>query len=235
MDHRGHGRTSAKADPADLRDWQPFSLDLERFFEFLGGDVIAAGHSMGAVASLLLAVRRPYLVKALILIEPTILPFSWMWWWYLAKKACLARFVPIAFRAGRRRPVWPDMRTISEGYSRKAPFQRWKAGFLEGYLEGGIEAADGGMVRLSCDPVWESRVFATCPHDVWRYVPILSQPVIVIHGEASDTFLPAAATRFRKSAPHASMLCISGTGHFVPMERPQEVADAIDAFSETIK
>jgi len=235
MDHRGHGRTSAEADPAGLRNWHTFSLDLERFFEFLGGHVIAAGHSMGAVASLLLAVKRPDLVKALILIDPTILPFSWMWWWYLAKKTGLARFVPIAFRAGRRRPVWPDKRTISEVYSRKASFQRWKEGFLEGYLEGGIVATDGGMVRLSCAPAWESRIFATCPHEVWRYIPIVSQPVMVIHGEMSDTFLPPAAARFRKSASHSSMLCIKGTGHFVPMERPQEVADAVRVFCGGLK
>jgi pimeloyl-ACP methyl ester carboxylesterase len=189
---------------------------------------------MGAVASLLLAVKRPDLVKALILIDPTILPFSWMWWWYLAKKTGLSRFVPISFRAGRRRPVWSDMRTISDAYSKKGSFRRWKDGFLEGYLEGGTYATEGGMIRLSCSPAWESRIFATCPHDVWRYVPLLRQPVLVIHGETSDTFLAAAARRFRKSSPHAYMLCIKGTGHFVPMERPQEVADAIRDFSGDI-
>ena len=68
-------------------------------FASLGGPIIALGHSRGGTASLLLAAKYPDLVRALILIDPTILPFSWMWWWYLAKKTGAARFVPIAYRA----------------------------------------------------------------------------------------------------------------------------------------
>lgn len=103
MDDRGHGRTRAEADARKLRNWDIFAEDLERFFEHLGEPVIAMGHSRGAMVSLLVAVKRPDLVRALILIDPTILPLSWMWWWFLAKKTGLSRFVPIAVRATKRR------------------------------------------------------------------------------------------------------------------------------------
>jgi pimeloyl-ACP methyl ester carboxylesterase len=230
LDQRGHGKTSAHADPASLRDWKIFRDDLEAFFQALGGEVIAAGHSMGAVASMLLAVKRPDLVKALILIDPTILPYSWMWWWYLAKKTGLARFVPIAYRAARRNPVWPDRETILNIYRRKGSFSLWEKGFLETYVEGGTVDDPSGGVRLACSPAWEARIFATCPHDIWRYVPLVRQPVLVIYGGKSDTFLPSAARRFKKLSPDAEMVCLQGCGHFVPMERPLEAALGIERF-----
>jgi pimeloyl-ACP methyl ester carboxylesterase len=101
-DDRGHGRTQAPADPQMLRNWDIFVDDLERFIESLGKPVIAMGHSRGATVSLLLAVKRPDLIRALVLIDPTILPFSWMWWWYVFKLTGLTRFVPIVATAAKR-------------------------------------------------------------------------------------------------------------------------------------
>ena len=111
MDDRGHGKTSVPANPAELGDWNVFAEDLEQLLNHLPKPVIAMGHSRGAVASLLLAIRRPDLVRALILIDPTILPFAWMWWWYLAKKCGLARWMPIVATAAKRRNTWPDRKT----------------------------------------------------------------------------------------------------------------------------
>jgi pimeloyl-ACP methyl ester carboxylesterase len=71
MDDRGHGRAQVPADPRSLKDWDVFAKDQEQFFEHLGGPVIAMGHSRGGVASLLLTVRRPDLIDALILLDPT--------------------------------------------------------------------------------------------------------------------------------------------------------------------
>jgi pimeloyl-ACP methyl ester carboxylesterase len=105
MDDRGHGMTKAPANPHKLKNWDIFVKDLEPFFEHLGEPVIAMGHSRGAAVSLLLAVKRPELIRALVLIDPTILPLSWMWWWYLAQKTGLARLVPIVATAARRRSV----------------------------------------------------------------------------------------------------------------------------------
>ena len=49
MDDRGHGTTTAPADPGRLKNWDVFVNDLERFFEHLDEPVIAMGHSRGAV------------------------------------------------------------------------------------------------------------------------------------------------------------------------------------------
>jgi pimeloyl-ACP methyl ester carboxylesterase len=230
LDDRGHGKTAVPADPARLKNWEVFADDLAFFFESLREPVIAMGHSRGATASLLLAVKRPELIRALVLIDPTILPFSWMWWWYLAKKTGAAKRVPIAATAARRRWVWPDRESILNSYRDKTVFNRWQKGFLEAYIEAGTEMTADGKIRLCCAPAWESRCFAVCPHDVWRYIPRLKQPTLVLYGARSDTFRASAARRFTAKVPAAVMVSLEGTGHFVPMERPAETAETIIAF-----
>lgn len=233
MDDRGHGLTRAPADPRRLRDWGVFVTDLERFVERRGEPVVAMGHSRGATVSMLLAVKRPDLVRALVLIDPTILPLSWMWWWRLAKRTGLARRVPIVAVAARRRRAWPDGAALLAAYRSKPVFQSWGEGFLEAYVAGGTQEGEDRQVRLLCDPAWESQCFAACPHDVWRHIPRLKMPVLVVYGAESDTFLPAAARRFSREVPHAAMVALADTGHFVPMQRPRETAQGVIGFLET--
>ena len=230
MDDRGHGQTTAAANPATLNDWNVFVDDLAHFFENLNEPVIAIGHSRGATVSLLLAIQRPELIRALVLIDPTILPFSWMWWWYLAKKTGTAKRVPIVATAARRKRIWPDRRTMLDAYRSKAVFRSWQDGFLEAYVASGTQETPDGNIQLCCAPAWESRCFAVCPHDVWRHIPRLKHPPLVIYGAASDTFLAPAARRFKSKVPSAKMVPLEGTGHFVPMDRPDDTAEIIIQF-----
>jgi len=230
MDDRGHGRTRAPAILQKLKNWDIFVDDLERFVEYLGEPVIAMGHSRGATVSLLLAIKRPDLIRALILIDPTILPFSWMWWWYMAKLTGIARLVPIVATAAKRRSVWPDQKSMLEAYRAKTVFQTWQDGFLEAYVREGTEETGHETIRLCCDPAWESKCFAVCPHDIWRYIPRLQKPVLVLYGAESDTFLASAAKRFKAKAPGVALRCFKDTGHFVPMQRPDQTAEVIAGF-----
>lgn len=230
MDHRGHGKTRAPADPRKLKNWNIFVADLERFVEFLQEPVIAIGHSLGGTVSLLLAVKRPDLVRALILLDPTILPFSWMWWWFLAKKTGMAKRVPIAARAVRRKRVWPDRETVLKAYRSKGSFKLWQDGFLEAYLDHGMDPGGNGSIRLRCNPAWESRCFSACPHDIWQDIPKIKCPTLVLYGKDSDTFLAPAAKRFKKNYPPAVLNGFPKTSHFVPMERPEETREAVLRF-----
>jgi len=227
MDDRGHGGTKAPANPRELKNWDLFVDDLEHFVENLGESVIAMGHSRGATVSLLLAIKRPDLIRALILIDPTILPFSWMWWWYIAKLTGLARFVPIIATAAKRRREWPDRESMLEAYQAKPVFQTWQDGFLDAYIRNGTEETGNETIRLSCNPAWESKCFAACSHDIWRYIPRLQKPALVLYGSKSDTFLASAAKRFEAKVPGTAFRCFKDAGHFVPMEKPDGTAEAI--------
>lgn len=230
LDARGHGKTRAAADPRELKNWNIFVEDLERFVEFIQEPIIAIGHSLGGTVSLLLAVKRPDLVRALILLDPTILPYSWMWWWSLAKRTGLSKHVPIAARAVRRKRAWPDHETVLRAYRSKGSFKDWKDGFLEAYIAHGMESNGNGAIHLCCDPAWEARCFSVCPHDVWPKIPKIKCPTLVLYGKESDTFLAPAADRFRKNFPLAVLEGFPQTSHFVPMERPEETHEAILGF-----
>jgi len=232
MDDRGHGKTKAKSIPRKLKDWNIFVEDLEHFLEHLCEPVIGMGHSRGGVATLLLAIKRPDLIRALILIDPTILPPSWMWKWQIAKMIGIARFVPIAARAAKRKRIWIDKETLLNAYKGKGMFKTWGDGFLEAYIADGTEETSLGTIQLMCSPAWESKCFSTCPHDVWRFIPQLQQPTLVIYGSESDTFLPEAVARFKSDVPHADLKCIENASHFVPMEQPDETVAAIISFLE---
>ena len=230
MDDRGHGQTRAAADPVHLTNWDIFVTDLEHFLARQSAPVVAMGHSRGGVVSLLLALKRPDLIRALILIDPTILPPSWTWFWLLAKKIGIARFIPIAARAAKRKSDWPDRATLLSVYRKKGMFRSWQDGFLSGYIQDGTAQTDTGTLRLTCTPAWESKCFAACPHDTWRSISQIQQPTLVLYGAESDTFLAPAVKRFQAEVPHAQLQCFQKTGHFVPMEEPDETCQAITTF-----
>ena len=230
MDDRGHGKTAAAADPSRLDGWGVFARDMERFFDCFDTPLIAMGHSRGAVSSLRLAYIRPELVKALVLVDPTILPKYTMAYIYFLKKTGLIRYIPIAARAAKRRAVWPDLDTVHTAYQEKRMFRTWDPECLDGYLSDGTQARDDGQIQLSCTPAWESRCFSVYPHDLWRFIPRIQQPVLVVYGGRSDTFSKRSAQQLQNALPRARFLCFKENGHFVPMEKPAEVARAILAF-----
>jgi pimeloyl-ACP methyl ester carboxylesterase len=68
VDLRGHGRSSA---PETGYRPEVFADDLARFLDLLGIDqVVAFGHSMGAMVVSALAVERPERVRALVCVDP---------------------------------------------------------------------------------------------------------------------------------------------------------------------
>jgi pimeloyl-ACP methyl ester carboxylesterase len=232
MDDRGHGTTTALADPAKLKNWDVFVNDLERFFEHLNEPVIAMGHSRGAVTSMMVAIKRPDLVRAVILIDPTILAPSLNLLLLMTQKVKLTGLIPIVSGAAHRRSVWPDRQTILDAYRAKPSFSSWKDGFLEGYVGHCTKNTEGGKISLCCEPAWEAQSFAVCPTDVWRVLPRLKVPTLVLYGSQSDVFLSSAARKFRRKVPHAVLKRFEQTSHFVPMERPDETAGAILRFLE---
>ena len=230
MDDRGHGATSAAADPTKLLNWNIFAEDLELFVENLSEPVIAVGHSRGAISSLKLAINRPEMVKALVLIDPIILPSRWNWFLYLAKKTGLIKLIPIVHGAAIRRRMWDNRMSMLSAYRKKTPFKNWQPGFLENYVVYGTKDTDEGFIELACDPAWESRCFAVCPHDTWRLVSLLRHPTLVIYGSESDVFLTSTGTRLKAMLPFVETCRFQNTSHFVPMERPDECGEAILRF-----
>ena len=214
--------------PEEAPTWHPLADDLIHAFDRLGWrGVVGVGHSMGGVTTLWAAVRRPELFRAVVLIDPVILPPGWLWLVRLARLLGLRHRLPLVQGALRRRRTWPSRHVCFELYRRHPFFANWPDESLWAYVRAGTREREDGQVELVYPPEWEAHIFATTPTDVWRAVPRLRLPALVIRGEYSDTFRPQSQARMEHLLPQARFVVIPEAGHLVPMERPEEVAAAI--------
>jgi pimeloyl-ACP methyl ester carboxylesterase len=83
---------------------------------------------------------------------------------------------------------------------------------------------------LTCDPELEAQIFESVPVGVWRYAGKISCPVLAIRGELSDTFYADSAQRLKGRISDFELVTIPNSGHFIPMEKPEECAQVIRDF-----
>ena len=225
LDLRGHGKNTRPADPSalsSLRKWTPFIEDAAAYLDQSGRkDWILAGHSMGAVVSLLAAKGRDD-VAALRLIEPVAMP-AWM---NIAAKTPLWPFMaarlPIVRGAARRRCQWPSREEVLASYAGKPIFKVWAPGVLEDYLEDGLEP-EGAGVRLCCEPAWEAATFAAQANDFWAAVASSGPPLSIYAADHQwSTVSPAARDKLKRAG--AEVMLMKGAGHLAPMELPERLA-----------
>ena len=227
LDFRGHGHSVAPAYARGLKNWEIFYDDLERFFEHLGKPFVAIGHSLGGTASLVVSSRRPELVSALILIEPGIMAPLWRPWVYLAQKTGLSGYVPFVTRASGRKGVWKNRDLARADVYKKGQFRYWADDFIDAFIDEGLKNDEMRSVKLACNPAWEGRCLAMAPCNIWKYVPRLKIPTLVLYGKLSKTFLPSVVRRFRADVPQAKIIGFEQTGHFIPMEVPEKTVEVI--------
>ena len=216
-DLRGHGASRAQWDDADWRsgavreaDFAPRALagDLARLLAAVGtGPVVAVGHSMGGQVVTALAVEHPDLVRGLVVLDPA----------YGADDAEIAR-MPAEQEALR-----------SEGSA-------WAARFVASAFS---PRADPGMIareqRLmaSTDP----RVLIAARDGMYlapdafgaieatrEYLARCKTPTLALYSN------PRPARRHRAGDlrhPGTMVAVVPGVGHYVHLEDPDAVAEAI--------
>jgi pimeloyl-ACP methyl ester carboxylesterase len=235
LDFRGHGRTLAPAEPESLYSWEIFYRDLEEFFRHFNQPVIAVGHSMGGTVSAVLAARFPGLVSLLILIEPGFMPPIWRPFVYFVQKTGLSMHVPFVTCVTKRNKSWKNKAEALNDLMSKGPFKSWRKSILEDYISQGTKTLEDSSIELLCDPLWEGKILATAPVRIWSEVPKIKCPTLVIYGENSKTFLPVVAAKLKKSLPQVALKKMPNTGHFIPMEKPEELAGIVMEFVEKQK
>ena len=237
MDARGHGRSTATADPRKLRSWRPYRDDLEAFIETLPQPVVLGGHSMGATVSMELAAARPDLVRGLVLVDPVIVPPAQIPMLAVARTFGLAdRIVPIAQMAARRRMEFPSRQAAVENYLGKGPFRTWPREWIEAYVEGGTIDNDDGTVRLSCDRAWESKTFAMATVNPYRALRNVRCPITLFAREHSGPpFTRASRDAFMRCRPETRLLVLEDVTHFMAMERPDVVVEELERMAEQVR
>jgi pimeloyl-ACP methyl ester carboxylesterase len=220
----------------EINDWHVFSGDLLRFLaDYDAEPVIGVGHSIGATVTLRAALRDPSNFRALVLIEPVLFPYGRMIFWNIVRAIGLGkRLHPKIPGALRRRRTFDDLDLVFRGYRNREVFRYMSDENLRIYIQGITKPSANGGYELVFSPEWEARIYYTGlrDFDIWRDLPNLEVPTLVLRGTESDTFWEAAANLIKRKQPKVQVEMFEKSTHLLPLERPKEVFEIIQSFLE---
>lgn len=241
LDMRGHGRTTIPT-RGGLASWNRYRDDVIEFLEKEAPQgVVLGGHSMGGCVALLVAGKRPDLVKGLVLADPVILSRKTYFWnhvfppfnWLFARNK-------MASRAKKRRGEFGSFREALTSYTGRGAFQTWREPFLADYLLDGIDRVDTGPQdaetqrwALTCTPKWEAKTFGAQRHKPWAALKKVRKkkiPIVIMRPTRDSVISDKVRAQIIQQNPSLMMRAVRGTSHFLPMEAPYEVRDQLSAF-----
>lgn len=217
--------------PEELDSWHDIADDMILFFEQKGLEgIIGVGHSLGAVATMIVAVKRPELFRAILLIEPVFLPPGILQFLVELPDSNKVNQLKHVRIAQRRRNRWATRQEAYDHFRPKRVFSRLSDDSLWDYVQSGLTLNDVGYLELSYRPAWEARIYTLPAKDVWELIPKITQPTLALRGAETDALLPPAWGLWQEIQPGAEFMEIERTGHLLPMEEPAVVADVIGRF-----
>ncbi|KZZ01627.1 MAG: alpha/beta hydrolase [Oceanospirillaceae bacterium] len=206
-------------------NWNHLVQELIHHFETqFNQPLIAVGHSLGGVLSLLVALRRPDLVKALIILDSPVMP-AWQahGMRFLKLTRLNERLFPIR-RIEERKTQWADFDDAREYFSGKSLMRNFDSRCLDDYIRSGTREEDG-VLKLTYDPQLEANIWRTIPHNIHSRVKgKLKVPAAVIGGKSSEYFKPVNGAYMK--AVGMKLKWIEGS-HMFPLENPEPTADLI--------
>lgn len=217
--------------PASLQHWRELAIEMLGDIAALAPaePIVAVGHSLGGIMSAYAALLQPQRFRALILIDPVLLPRRMLPIIWLMRQLGYKQYYPLARAAARRRTRFASAAAMLERYRGRGIFADFTPEALEGYVAGGTRADPEGGVTLAWPSDWESRVFALVPIDTWDAVGKLRLPFLLMRGRNSDLIIDRSWQQLQRRLPHARLLELPG-GHMLPMEHPDAVAAAIKTY-----
>lgn len=224
--------------PSHYQDWWTLADDMLNGFDTYNlENVVALGHSFGAIASLLAVTKAPERFKALILLDPTILMPNILAMIQQAWEQNVIEQMPMVQGAMRRRRVFESYEDAFSRFRNKRLFEYWSDEVLHLYIEHGTQPqSNGDGVELSWSAEWEAYYFSTVQQTIWEDLPNLDGlvPTLFIRGGASDTFVAEAQEKVKSLVPSADYRTVDGHGHLFPQSAPQETGAVIQSWFDTL-
>lgn len=219
IDLRGHGATTLPTVIEGREGWIEMRDDLLAFLEAATDRPVAlSGHSMGGTTSLLAAAAQPDRVRRLALLDPVI---------FESAKVADAEESPLAQGAARRRAVFPSKAAVREAYQGRGAFKTWTAEQVADYVEAGFRDTADGQVTLTCAPAWEASNFRTHNYDPFAAFAQSRCPIDIRQAEIASTCRLEGHKAGLTRDGRITVQVVPGTSHFLPMERPDVVAEAL--------
>lgn len=205
-------------------NWPSLVNELVHHFErHFNRPVIAVGHSLGGVLSLMVSYKRPDLVKAVVMLDsPVMLPWQALGMRMLKTTRLNDRFFPI-LRTEARRTEWKDLEEAKAYFYSKSLTKRFDERCMEDYIRAGTEPFDGG-IRLRFDPQTEANIWRTIPHNIHNLGPA-KVPGAIIAGRQSEFFRRINGA-YMQGQLGLKLHWVNGR-HLFPMEQPENTASVI--------
>lgn len=186
--------------------------------------IIAIGHSLGGVLSLVAAIEKPDLFKAVVMIDSPLLGRFKSNVVRLAKALGIIDRVTPAFRTRGRRENWQNKEQLLAYLKNRDLFKTFAPECLRDYIEYGLRKTEDGYV-LRFDRHIEYLIFRTIPHTLHEYEGKLTVPAALIYGDKS-TVIDRLDIRNMKKNYNILSVKMNGT-HMLPMESPVQVTNQI--------
>jgi pimeloyl-ACP methyl ester carboxylesterase len=223
IDQRGHGRSQPGREPAGLGR---LGTDLLAVLEALDvRGAIVVGHSMGGMVVLRLAADRPEAlserVAGLVLVATSGGPVTRLPYWGLLAPV-VSRLAGAQVRLSQRvrRGLLPAG-DVSYVIARRAFGDRPEPSQVE-LTRAIIDATSPLVVADLLGDVMSV--------DVGAALEEVELPALVIVGSKDHLTPPWTARRLAAALPRAELLTLAGCGHMVMLERPRELAEALERF-----
>lgn len=180
--------------------------------------VIAIGHSLGGVLSLMAAIKQPELFKSLILLDSPLINPVKSYMVRLAKKFDFIDYITPAMRTRTRRKHWKTREEVLAYLKLRPLFSRFSPECLNDYVHFGLMKEKEGY-SLRFDPEIEYQIYRTMPDDLNQWHGKLEIPTTLIYGRQS-TVVNRIDRVYMRYGYGISSVAIEGS-HMFPMEHPQ--------------
>jgi 2-(acetamidomethylene)succinate hydrolase len=225
MDQRGHGHSPKPASGYAIGD---YVRDAMAVVEGLGiAPVRLVGHSMGARVALVLAARRPKLLRSAAVVDMG--PEAWRANWEQSLGGI--RRMPASF---------PDIETAL-GTSWRARSRDSLDAALTSETLRDIAAArfgqnpDGTVSFLASASALEQSVVSHRSRDYWAEWRRIAVPLLLVRGGTSAELRPMIAQRMREANQRAHYVELDGVPHNIPLIAPTALARTLVAFWSSVR
>ena len=217
LDMRGHGMSELPADPKGFRNWHALRDDISYFLKhYVDKPVVLAGHSSGAVVSVLTAAQSREKVSGVVAFDPPTMPWPVRIMPYIPGGLTYTkRRFPIAYKAGKRRAVFPDLEFAFNRYKGRGTFKGVSDEALRDYLVGGLKPHPDG-VTLACTPKWEQAMFVGQGHNIYKAARNLPDHVRFIYAKKGGVSMKATRRAIGRAVGQEKVEFHEEFAHFFP-------------------
>ena len=223
-----HGRATWDNSDPSHKNWRIFADDLIEFAERFEQPIIAVGHSLGASTTVLAALLRPELFKALVLIEPAMVSMPTALILKYAPKKLLQRIKLISGTLNKK-DSWPSQQDYLSYIQKFPPYRQFNQATFEAFGHSAIQKNKEGHYSLVFPKHWEAHNYALPPFLLpqLKRLKRLAIPTVAIRGSDNHLFPMKLWRAWKKVQGNAVFLQDQRYSHLLPLESAEACSELI--------